>query len=423
MASKNNRPAKKTAGKPKTRKPKKPKVKISKSKALLCASIIFAVCGILLSVSVIASEKAGFPGNETSVKPASQVAPDTPDRTAASGKNAASDKNSTKKAETSKSSQKSSDSKKTETKKQDAKKTEPKKTDTKKNEKPVSEQKPAEISGGKPSSESEKNDGIKTTAVPQTPSQSTQPQSPQPEITEAVTPPVMLPELEPFPIPDAVGNPVITFVFDDGGHNLNQLQKILELPFPVSVAVLPKLAYSKESARRVRASGKQLLLHQPMETLGNNATLGEGAIMANMSGQDARTVLLQNISEIAPVAGINNHEGSKVSENQFLMETVLLELKRQNIFYLDSRTTSQTRAPQAALELGIEIFERDIFLDNVKTRENILKEIEKGVKIANIKGKSIMIGHVWSADILPEILEEVVPLLMLRGYRIEVLNK
>lgn len=418
MASKNNRPAKKTAGKPKTRKPKKPKVKISKPKALLCASIIFAVCGILLSVSVIASGKAGFPGNETSVKPASQVAPDTPDRTAASGKNAASDKNSPKKTETSKSSQKSSDSKKTETKKQDAKKTEPKKTDTKKNEKPVSEQKPVEITGGKPTSESEKNDGIKTPTVPQT-----QPQSPQPEITETVTPPVMLPELEPFPIPDAAGNPVITFVFDDGGHNLNQLQKILDLPFPVSVAVLPKLAYSKESARRVRASGKQLLLHQPMETLGNNATLGEGAIMASMSGQDARTVLLQNISEIAPVAGINNHEGSKVSENQFLMETVLLELKRQNIFYLDSRTTSQTRAPQAALELGIEIFERDIFLDNVQTRENILKEIEKGVKIANIKGKSIMIGHVWSADILPEILEEVVPLLMLRGYRIEVLNK
>lgn len=365
MASKNNKPVRKTAGKSGNRKPKKPKVKISNSKALLCASIIFAVCGVLLSVSVLVSGNTGYDSKKTekeisheSEKPAQPEV---------------------KKTETSK--------------------------PVKKNTETVN-------------SNSKKTDS-KNQAVPQNPAK---PQLPAEEIFPD-NPPLILPELEPFPIPDPVGNPVITFVFDDGGHNLKQLQKILELPFPVSVAVLPKLAYSKECARRVRASGKQLLLHQPMETLGNNATPGEGAIMSNMSGQEARNVLLENISEIAPVAGINNHEGSKISENQFLMEAVLMELKKQNIFYLDSRTTSQTRAPQAALELGMEIFERDIFLDNIKTRENILKEIEKGVRIANIKGKSIMLGHVWSADILPEILEEVVPLLMLKGYRIEVLNK
>ena len=40
----------------------------------------------------------------------------------------------------------------------------------------------------------------------------------------------------------------------------------------------------------------------------------------------------------------------------------------------------------------------------------------KGVSIANKNGTAIMIGHVWSADVLPEILSELYPLLSGKGY-------
>ena len=40
----------------------------------------------------------------------------------------------------------------------------------------------------------------------------------------------------------------------------------------------------------------------------------------------------------------------------------------------------------------------------------------KGVNIANKKGSAIMIGHVWSSEVLPDILKEMYPLLKEKGY-------
>ena len=50
-------------------------------------------------------------------------------------------------------------------------------------------------------------------------------------------------------------------------------------------------------------------------------------------------------------------------------------------------------------------------------------EIAKGIEIANKKGSVIMIGHVWSADFLPQILEELYPLLKQKGYVFTTVSK
>ena len=57
----------------------------------------------------------------------------------------------------------------------------------------------------------------------------------------------------------------LIFVFDDAGHNMTQLQPFLELPFPITVAVLPGLDYSAQAAQKARTSGKEVILHQPMQ--------------------------------------------------------------------------------------------------------------------------------------------------------------
>ncbi|MBR7064753.1 MAG: divergent polysaccharide deacetylase family protein [Treponema sp.] len=62
----------------------------------------------------------------------------------------------------------------------------------------------------------------------------------------------MLPDFPP-----ASNNAKLIFVFDDAGMNLSQLEKFVTLPFPITVAVLPKLNYSRASADRVRSSGNE----------------------------------------------------------------------------------------------------------------------------------------------------------------------
>lgn len=225
-----------------------------------------------------------------------------------------------------------------------------------------------------------------------------------------------------FGFPPASKNAVLCVVFDDGGQNVAQLKRCIALPFPVTVAVLPRLAHSKECAALVRQSGNEVILHQPMQAINLGVNPGEGAILPQMSGGEIAATLSQNIAEIAPISGINNHEGSLITEDEVKVGFVLETVHQKGIYFLDSRTSSATKIPSVAMEMGFSYFQRDIFLDNEKSRENILRELRRGVEIANRQGFVIMIGHVWSAEILPSVLEEVYPELKKKGYRFSTVS-
>lgn len=225
-----------------------------------------------------------------------------------------------------------------------------------------------------------------------------------------------------FGFPAASKNAVLCVVFDDGGQNVAQLKKCVALPFPVTVAVLPRLAHSKECAALVRQSGNEVILHQPMQAINLGVNPGEGAILPQMSGGEIAATLSQNIAELAPIAGINNHEGSLITEDEVKVGFVLETVHQKGIYFLDSRTSSATKIPSVSMEMGFSYFQRDIFLDNEKSRENILNELKRGVEIANRQGFVIMIGHVWSAEILPSVLEEVYPELKKKGYRFSTVS-
>lgn len=220
-----------------------------------------------------------------------------------------------------------------------------------------------------------------------------------------------------YTIPPARSGATLTFVFDDGGQNLSDLQHYLNLPFPVDVAVLPQLQHSVESARRVRSSGRhELLLHQPMQARNLSVNPGPGAISPSMTTTDIDVVVRKNLAEIGPVSGLNNHEGSLITESQIKVGKVIEICQQQGIFFLDSRTSANTAAPQAALELGVKIWERDVFLDNTQNRADILEQIQRGLEVANRKGYAIYIGHVWSGSNLAQILQELYPVLKSQGY-------
>lgn len=228
-----------------------------------------------------------------------------------------------------------------------------------------------------------------------------------------------IPPAPAYDIPDAVNGAVLVFVIDDGGYSLQNLRRYTSLPFPIAVAVLPRLPGSKECADLVRKSGKEVMLHQPMQAQNLSLSPGEGAILPDMSTIEVYNTVVENISEIGPVAGMNNHEGSLITSDGVKMGAVMDAVYDAGIFFLDSRTTADTRAPAAALERGIEILERDVFIDDEVDRDKMLSQILRGLDIANRKGKAIMIGHVdKSAKILPDLLLDMYPSLTEKGFRI-----
>lgn len=224
------------------------------------------------------------------------------------------------------------------------------------------------------------------------------------------------PQKTDFGFPKAVNNAQLVFVFDDGGQNLNQLEKFMELPFPITVAVLPQITHTTEAAARIRKSGNEVILHQPMQALNSNVNPGPGAITPDMTEDEIRSILFQNINQLGSIAGINNHEGSAITADSEKMSIILQTASENGIYFLDSRTNSETKVPYVAEELGFSYYERDIFLDNTKNRSDILAEINRGLSIANKNGVAIMIGHIWSANVLPDLLKEIYPELKQKGY-------
>jgi polysaccharide deacetylase 2 family uncharacterized protein YibQ len=212
----------------------------------------------------------------------------------------------------------------------------------------------------------------------------------------------------------------ILFVFDDAGNNLKQLEPFLKLPFPCTIAVLPGLQYSKETARRVRAAGKEVILHQPMQAINLSMDPGPGALKKGMSSDQIKAIVRKNLAEVGPVVGLNNHEGSLVTADRRSMEAVLDVVREKRIYFLDSRTTAGTVAPVIARERNMTIWERAVFLDNSQDKAAIIEAVMGGMKIAEKKGTAVMIGHIWSND-LANILTSMYPELVSQGFSLSTI--
>lgn len=208
----------------------------------------------------------------------------------------------------------------------------------------------------------------------------------------------------------------VYIVLDDGGHNLSQLKPFLDLSFPVTIAVLPNLAHSVEAANQIRNANKCLMLHQPMQAINLSTDPGPGAIKPGMTADEILFLLEDNISQLGKIAGMNNHEGSLITADEYSMQVVMQYCKQNDIFFLDSRTNSESVCKKIANQVDVDFYERNIFLDNSSDEQSIKDMFNKGLQIAKKEGSVIMIGHIWSGKNLADILQKEYALSVAQGY-------
>jgi len=214
---------------------------------------------------------------------------------------------------------------------------------------------------------------------------------------------------------------ILVFVIDDAGHNEWQLEPFLALPGPVTIAVLPGLPFTTRAAVAVRDSGKELILHQPMEALAD-LDPGPGAIRADMDDATIRRVLRRNLAQVPGAAGVNNHMGSRATSDVRVMSTVLDELSTAGVYFLDSLTIGDSVVQSVASIMRQSVWERSVFLDNTPDRASMLHYIAEGTKIAEKRGYAIMIGHVWSAE-LAQTLADLYPQLIEQGFSLSTISR
>jgi len=198
----------------------------------------------------------------------------------------------------------------------------------------------------------------------------------------------------------------VAIVIDDMGGDLKKLRSLLAFDKRITVAVLPRLRFSKAAAVEAHRMGAEVLLHLPMEPENRINNPGGGALLTGMSVEEIKKMVASDISAVPYIDGVNNHMGSRFTENEALMRTVLGVLKENGFFFLDSRTSPHSVARRVAEELGVRYASRDVFLDNKRDRIYIRGQFKELLRIARKRGRAIAIGHPYPETI--EVLKEVV---------------
>ena len=198
---------------------------------------------------------------------------------------------------------------------------------------------------------------------------------------------------EMFVPPPAAATPRIALIIDDIGFNLKRAQRFLKADIPMTFSVLPQLCWSVESAVALHAHGHEIMLHQPMEPFSTLVNPGPGAIYVNDQPERIHHVVAKNIATLPHVVGVNNHMGSKYTEQPQKMGQALNAVKSRGLFFVDSLTTGHSAAYTCARHMGITAKRRDLFLDNQREVPAVLRQIKQLRKLAHHHGSAIGIGH------------------------------
>ena len=185
----------------------------------------------------------------------------------------------------------------------------------------------------------------------------------------------------------------VAIVIDDFGNSLRNKDILPKLDYPLTLAILPGLVYSSRVDQLAAENGFEVLLHCPLDAINPNLPLGPGGIHCDTPTDELIRIFDDNIAGLPHLVGVNNHMGSAFTTDTEAMRRLLTEVKRNDLFFLDSLTIGGTVTRAVAEELGVDFGRRDIFLDHENTEEYINRQFEVLKKKAKARGSAIAIGH------------------------------
>jgi hypothetical protein len=190
----------------------------------------------------------------------------------------------------------------------------------------------------------------------------------------------------------AARRPKIILVFDDMGPDAAALDRVLALPGPLTLSFLPYAPQVAAAAARARAAGAAVMLHLPMEPSGA-ADPGPGALAGGMTAPEFLATLERNLASFEGYVGVNNHMGSKLTQDAAAMQTTLAVLKGRGLFFLDSLTTGKSVAADAGAAVGATVYARDVFVDAGAGAKAIAAQLALVERIAGETGFAVAIAH------------------------------
>ncbi len=189
----------------------------------------------------------------------------------------------------------------------------------------------------------------------------------------------------------------VAIIIDDFGNGTPDTKDFVNLEAKFTAAIMPSREYSESDMLQLKAAGKEIILHMPMEPhKGKKSWLGKNALTSDLTDAQIEKNILDSLEQINCAIGINNHMGSKIMEDERVLDILFSIAGQKNLIFVDSKTTPKSKANKFAQKYNVKLYGRDMFIDDKdinKVRANLVKTI----KIASAKGFAIAIGHVGPA--------------------------
>ena len=200
--------------------------------------------------------------------------------------------------------------------------------------------------------------------------------------------------------------PQLAIIIDDVS-TIEQIKAINALPFDVTPSIFP---YSKATpdGKKIAQNAKFYMVHLPLEAL-NFYQKDHGYLLVSDNKETIAKKIAMIKKDFPNLTYLNNHTGSKFTQDKQAMTFLLDELHKNHITFLDSKTigniyspkyfATHKQVPQNACQKSPFLI-RDVFLDNTRDVAKITEQLLLSIKIAKKQGYAIAIGHPYKETFL-----------------------
>ncbi|MGL4344462.1 MAG: divergent polysaccharide deacetylase family protein [Cellulosilyticaceae bacterium] len=210
----------------------------------------------------------------------------------------------------------------------------------------------------------------------------------------------------------------VVLIIDDFGNGMKGTKQMLEMPIPLTGAVIPGMPSAVDEARALHDAGKEVILHVPLEPItGKPSWLGPMGITVGMNRDKVLSILDKAYLDIPYAVGMNNHMGSKAMTNEVIVSALMEFAKEKQFYFVDSGTSDTKLSGRLSEEYGVPFYKRSVFLDNQPSKEHVKEKLRELVTLSKQNGVAIGIGHVgtYKGEPTAAAIKEMIPYMQDEG--------
>ena len=186
--------------------------------------------------------------------------------------------------------------------------------------------------------------------------------------------------------------PVIAIVIDDMGVSHRRTANISSLDYPLTSSFLTYASNLRPQIAAAERAGHEIIAHLPMEPKAS-MNVSPDVLTVKMNEKQVAEGLNGMLDKFPGIAGVNNHMGSRFTEDAERMDVVMKELEKRGLFFLDSKTTPHSAGEKAAKDNRVRYVSRNVFLDNEDKFDYVMRQLRQTEAIARKNGYAVAIGH------------------------------